>query len=543
MTQRALLIGFLTAVISAPSAAGQGQVGQAPGPGRGPGGPGGIGGEQKIVERFDRDKNGRLNAAERREARTWLAEQAAAGRGGRGFGGRGGVSNPPAPGPRETPANVKPAGRADIYTLDTVRTFFIDFESADWPEWRDWEEELEAFNNTDVDVPATVTVDGRKYLDVGVHFRGASSFGGVPRGSKRSINLAFDFADEDQNLGGYRTFNLLNAHTDASFLRTVLYLQIARAYLPAPKANFVRVVINGEYWGLYPNAQQFNKDFVRDFFKTTDGARWKVPGSPGGRGGLEYLGEDVAAYKRLYEIKTKDDRESWTALITLCRVLNETAPEKLEAALAPMLDVNGVLRYLALENVFVNADGYWTRASDYSLYRDTKGRFHVIPHDANETFSLGRGGGPGRGRGPGGPPPPGAAVAGAPPPPPPPPGGVAAPGQVGAQPGGPGRGRGAGTGNPELDPLIGLNDPNKPLRSKLLAVPALRERYMSYVNEMARTWLDWKKLEPIVARHQALIRPHVIADTKKLDTIEAFDRGAADLKAFADARLAFLMKR
>ena len=58
---------------------------------------------------------------------------------------------------------------------------------------------------------------------------------------------------------------------------------------------------------MYVNAQQFNKDFMRDYFKSDEGARWKVPGSPGGRGGMEYLGDDAAAYKRIYEIKTKDD--------------------------------------------------------------------------------------------------------------------------------------------------------------------------------------------------------------------------------------------
>ena len=79
----------------------------------------------------------------------------------------------------------------------------------------------------------------------------------------------------------------------------MLYLQAAREYVPAPKANYVRVVINGESWGVYPNAQQFNKEFINEWFKTTDGARWKVPGSPGGRGGLEYLGDDPAAYKRI----------------------------------------------------------------------------------------------------------------------------------------------------------------------------------------------------------------------------------------------------
>ncbi len=102
----------------------------------------------------------------------------------------------------------------------------------------------------------------------------------VPEGSKRSLNLTFDFADEKQHLHGYKTLNLLNANGDPTFMRTVLYSHIARHYIPAPKANYVNVVINGESWGVYVNAQQFNKDFTRDYFKTTKGARWKVPGQP-----------------------------------------------------------------------------------------------------------------------------------------------------------------------------------------------------------------------------------------------------------------------
>lgn len=80
-------------------------------------------------------------------------------------------------------------------------------------------------------MPAVLHVDGRTYRDVGVHLRGATSFMFVPAGRKRPLNLSLDFVHPEQNLGGYRTFNLLNAHEDPSFLRAVLYLQIARAYL------------------------------------------------------------------------------------------------------------------------------------------------------------------------------------------------------------------------------------------------------------------------------------------------------------------------
>jgi spore coat protein CotH len=415
----------------------------------------------------------------------------------------------PEAGRRLTPDDVATYAGRPAYDPDTLRTFFLEFDRPDW------ERELSTLARSDVDVPATLVIDGQRFRDVGVRFRGASSLMSVPDGYKRSLNLSLDVTHPTQAFAGYRTFNLLNAHGDPTFLRSVLYLQAAREYLPAPQANFVRVVINGESWGVYVSAQQFNKDFTRDAFGSADGARWKVPGRPDGRGGLEYLGDDIAAYRRLYEIKSKDGDPSWRALVELTRVLNQTPLDDLELALEPILDVDGALRFLALEVALVNADGYWTRASDYSLYRDRAGRFHVIPHDANETFGPG-----GRGMGPG----PGGGRIG---------GGFGGPGG----PGGPG-GRGGG---PTLDPLVALDDPAKPLRSRLLAVPALRARYDGYVRAIAGRWLDWSALEPIVEAYRALIADDVAADTRKLDTTEAFAAGIERLRAFAAARRAFLL--
>jgi len=101
-------------------------------------------------------------------------------------------------------------------------------------------------------------------------------------------------------------------------------------------------------------------------------------------------------------------------------------------------------------------------------------------------------------------------------------------------------------GGVDLDPLIGLDDPTKPLRSKLLAVPALRTRYLSYVREIAEKWLDWRTLEPRVQQYQAVIADAVKADTRKLFTSEAFTADVAgsdrSLKSFVERRRAFLLK-
>jgi Ca2+-binding EF-hand superfamily protein len=646
--------------------------------GPGPGGPGGMMAEKKLVKQFDENGDGWLNREERKAAREFLSQQGDnRGRGGPrgpgGFGRRGGKETPPQPGRKLTPADVPSFPDAPLYASNVLRTFFLEFENADW------EKELADFKSTDVDVPAKLTVDGKAYPDVGVHFHGASSYFMVGEGQKRSLVVSLDFIHAGQQLGGYRKLNLLNSHEDPSFLRTVLSLQIARAYLPSPKANFARVVINGESWGVYVNQQHFNKDLVDDGFGTTKGARWKVPGSPNGHGGLNYLGEDAAAYKRIYELKSKEDKKSWADLIQLCKVLDETPSSQLEKALTPLLDIDGALRFLAWDNALANGDGFWTRASDFDLYEDPGGRFHIIPYDANETFSSG--GGPG-GFGPGMlvaeqmlsqgdkngdqklsqeefsaladtwfdkldadksgklsqtqfaaklpdvlPPPQGRGGFG------PPGGGGQGGGQRGggrggfgpamflATPlfaamdadqdgavtrqelkdtfagwfakwatntageltqtelrdglnaalprpnfGGPrgGRGRGGpggggpGGGGTELDPLANVRDTSKPLLSKMLAVPALRARYLSYVRDIAERWLDWSRLGPIATQYQALIADEVKADTRKLESFAAFQQSLADeaaqagnsrgpgggssLKRFAELRRAYLLK-
>jgi len=502
--------------------------------------------ERPILAQFDVSKNGRLDRAERQAAREWIAKQppfglaavmgrlggppgAAPGAAGAPpgmppFGGRGVA--PSSPGQRFAPDSVRTFRDEPLYDTGVLRTLFLQFENADW------EKELSDFYNTDVDVPAQLTVDGRAYRDVGVRFRGMSSFAFVPEGSKRSLNVSIDFADDEQRLLGYRTLNLLNANSDPTFTRALLYSEIARAYIPAPKANYVRVVINGESWGVYVNVEQFNSDFVRDRFKSTRGARWKVPGSPIGRGGMAYLGEDINGYRRIYDIRSRDDERSWRQLIRMFKVLNETPADRLEAELAPLLNIDGALRFLAIENALVNTDGYWTRASDYNIYLDEQGRVHVLPHDMNEAFEEegGPGGPGGRGRGRGGPPggppfqlPPGIQL----------PPGFQFPPMFGL----------AGV---DLDPLIGLDDTSKPLRSKLLAVPALRARYLGYVREIADKWLDWRTLQPLVQRYQAVIAADVKADTRKLYTTAQFtagvDRGDDSLKSFADRRRAYLLK-
>jgi spore coat protein CotH len=459
----------------------------------GRGGPGGGMNERvKLVPEFDKDGNGWLNSEERQAARQSMSSrQSMGGRGmgrgggpGMGGGRGGGFGTTTTKGETLTPDEVKGYSKESLYDINTLRTIFLEFEE------NDWEAELEAFYHTDIDVPVKMIVDGKTYENVGVRFRGNTSYQMIGTGGKRPLNLSVNFVKKNQQLYGYRTLNLMNCNSDPTFMRQVLYSYIARQYIHAPKANYVRLVINGEDWGIYVNLQQFNTDFIRDEFNTVKGARWKIPQmSP--NGGLVYVGDNIESYKRTYEIKSKDDPNSWISLVHLCKVLNETPSDKLENALRPILDIDGALKFLALEKALINSDGYWTRASDYLVYMDPTGRFHVFPYDTSETLSEaegGPGGGPGGGRG--------------------------------------GFGMNGFTSNSTmLDPMAGANDYDKPLLSKLLAVPELRQRYFGYIRDIAENWMDWNKIEPLVEQYKTLIAADIEKDTKKTSTAAAFYSG------------------
>src|SRR5688572_31507925 len=110
--------------------------------------------EQRLTDRFDRDRDGKLNSAERAAAMNALG-------GGRGFFRGGGAR--PAAGPRIAPSSVKSVpATVPFYDLSTLRTLFFEFEDADW------ERQLMVFKQTDIEVPATLTVDGKTYKDVGI---------------------------------------------------------------------------------------------------------------------------------------------------------------------------------------------------------------------------------------------------------------------------------------------------------------------------------------------------------------------------------------
>ena len=86
-------------------------------------------------------------------------------------------------------------------------------------------------------------------------------------------------------------------------------------------------------------------------------------------------------------LKTNENNPDHSALLRLLEVLNnepdETFPEEIEK----VLDVDQVLRYLAVSVILVHLDNYIAMGHNYYLY-EIDGKFTIIPWDLNMCFGT-----------------------------------------------------------------------------------------------------------------------------------------------------------
>jgi hypothetical protein len=374
----------------------------------------------------------------------------------------------------------------EFYEKDAIRTIQLFFDQPD--HWQ-----LLMQNHATVEyIPATLVLDGVTYDSVGVRFKGHSSFLNLPaQFLKRSFNISMDQYVEGQQLMGHSTINLHNAMQDPSFMREVIYLEMIRDHIPAAKGNFVRLYINGEDWGLYPNIQQLNGAFLREWFFNSRGSLWRARAPSGatpaeGTAALNYPGPDTTVYQDSYTLRRTRQNDPWTSLVKVCDRLNNLPLEQLEDSLPLYMDVDRTLWFLATEIAFCDDDSYVFKGSvDYQLYWDeVTGRMVPLEYDGNSVM------------------------------------------------------------NPfwlHWSPLMNAHDPDLPLLHRLMQVPAFKQRYLAHLRTIIHEKMDPAFFNALIDGYQALIDGHVLDDPKKLYTYEAFQNEVQVLRDFIMTRRGYLL--
>lgn len=377
-----------------------------------------------------------------------------------------------------------------LYDSSIIRTIYLDFPQSNY-----WTLLTNNYQSK-TDLPATMTVDGEIFDSVGVRFKGQTSYSQAQNSQKKSFNITTDLIHEDQKLLGYKTLNLNNSFQDPSFLREVFYQKQIRRHIPSAKSNFVQLYINGQNWGLYPNVQQLNKDYLKEWFLSNDGISWRadrpdgtVGGGPGGGGpgwgdgtaAINYLGADTTAYKSYYTLKSSGLDNPWDYLVATCNALNSTAAANLPTVLPDYLDIDRTLWHLASEIAFSDDDSYVYKGKmDYYVYYEPEtGRITPLEYDGNSAME---------------------------------------------------------TNFVTWSPFYNANKVNYPLLNKILAIPQWRQRYLAHLRTIIQDELNPAVCNPMLDNFKAMIDPLVQADPKKQYTYAQFTSEVTALKTFISTR-------
>lgn len=300
--------------------------------------------------------------------------------------------------------------------------------------------------------------------NVGLRLRGNTSL----YAKKKSFKISFNAFVSGREYQGVRKLNLRGSHNDPTMIREKLFYDVwAKAGMPRRRTAFVRLYINGVYRGLYTNAEEIDKQWLKDVFDDNDGNLYKCTWPAD----LTYKGPGQQTYKniqhdpetRAYELATNEKEDDYTRLVALITALNQPADAAFGNNIGKILNVDGVLKAFALDVATGNWDDYFYNKNNYYLYDNpATGRFEFITFDTDNTFGIDW------------------------------------------------LGKDWATRN-----ALAWHHPSdpRPLATKLLAVPALRNRYLHLLDSITRFILHPDSIFPRINYLHQLIIPAAAEDT------------------------------
>ena len=285
-----------------------------------------------------------------------------------------------------------PTSQDDFFGLDKLWTIHLTVEKGNWTQMfpiRGERQSMLRMNGTFPYHKGNLEIGATGLEDIGVRFKGNSSFSATNGTLKRSFKLDFNRYDRKKNFLGLLKLNLhCNALDGTQIKDGSSYQLYNNAGVPAPRVCFARVYLTmpGEvertYLGLYTVVEQIDSVFAKRTFGRA--LIMKPEGET-----LAYKGDKWNEdYERLYVPKSTATEEMARPVIELARLLKEREGEALADAVEEVLDVESFLRYTAVSTVLVNTDSPLVLSHNYYLMvpKATK-KVVWVPWDLN--LSLG----------------------------------------------------------------------------------------------------------------------------------------------------------
>ncbi|MDB4106886.1 CotH kinase family protein [Bacteroidia bacterium] len=239
------------------------------------------------------------------------------------------------------------------------------------------------------------------WKDVGVRYKGNSSL----RARSGKLPLRFDFdkfedinpAISDQRFYGFKELSMGSNYNDPSLIREKTADDLFRDFgVPAVRTAYYEIYIDQgdgvlNYYGVYTMCEIVFDTFLKDWFGSKSGNCYK-PDGDGAKFASAGFDLDDLELKTNEDINDKSDvQEMHDFLHTATRTSD---PPKWRADLESTFDVDGFLKYLAVNNTIQNWDTYGKMTHNYYLYHDpADDLIKWIAWDNNEAFQIGKMGG------------------------------------------------------------------------------------------------------------------------------------------------------
>ena len=237
----------------------------------------------------------------------------------------------------------------------------------------------------------SITIDGEILRKVGVRYKGNGSFHIMHGSLKRNLKIKLDWTKSDQDYKSVETLNLNAGGLDPTKLRESLgYALFREAGVPAPCTTFAEVTLtvpgkhDRAHLGLYTIVEQVNKSFLKDRFQSKKGLLMK----PEGVASVEYHGDDWKFYAPLYRPDDKPLLSQTKKVIDFAHLVNLSEEKQFRDSIDSFLDVDGFLRFIAVNALIVNLDTLLAMPQNYYLYLHPKtGKFIFFPWDLDICFA------------------------------------------------------------------------------------------------------------------------------------------------------------
>lgn len=265
-----------------------------------------------------------------------------------------------------------------FYDVQSVQKIEVFFHQANWDYMLDTAK-LGAQGYLKAD---SVRINGTKFPDVGVKYKGNSSYDSSF--AKNPFTIKLD-KYVSQNYQGVKSIKLANCYDDPSMIREVLSYHMLSNYMHCPRSNFTQVYVNAGYKGVYSNDEDVTKPFVLSHFYSSGNTFIKCSpllASPANKANLKYVDTYTTSYSSNYEMESSA-ASGWTDLVALCDSVTNKPSN-----IASVIDIDRAIWMLAFNNALVNLDSYsGVFAQNYFLYKDNTGHYNPIIWDMN--MSLG----------------------------------------------------------------------------------------------------------------------------------------------------------